>query len=165
MFMEINYFLQDRKKAEYSVPSHGLFISLKKLNCMASRLPLWILGFILVLFVSSCQKTISGNGVVMDKGSGLPLKGVSISAYLENPSPDTFQMHTETDSGGSYYVYSNPQVCTGSCPALYVQIVMTGYKSEYVKNPHGDTTYLVRTSQIQKGRQKSIDYIVKTPKQ
>ncbi|VAW30530.1 hypothetical protein MNBD_BACTEROID07-959, partial [hydrothermal vent metagenome] len=32
---------------------------------MASRLPLWILGFILVLFVSSCQKTISGNGIVM----------------------------------------------------------------------------------------------------
>ncbi len=119
---------------------------------MASRVSLWLLAFMLVLFVSSCQKTISGNGIVLDKGSGLPLKGVSIDAYLENPSPDTFQMHTVTDTNGSYFVYSNPQVCTGSCPDLYVQIVMTGYTSEYVKNPHGDTTYLSRSGQMQKDK-------------
>ena len=114
---------------------------------MTLRVPLLILGFMLVFFASSCQKTISGNGVVMDKDSGLPLKGVSVDAYLEHPSPDTFQMHTVTSSNGSYVVYSNPQVCTGSCPDLYVRIVMAGYKSEYVKNPHGDTTYLSRTNQ------------------
>ncbi len=117
---------------------------------MASRIPLWILGFVLVLFASSCQKTISGNGVVMDKDAGLPLKGVSISAYLEHPSPDTYQMSTVTDAKGNYVVYSAPQVCTGSCPGLYVQIVMAGYKPEYVKNPHGDTTYLLKTSRVQK---------------
>lgn len=144
--------MQDRKKAENDVLTYGLFISLKKINSMTSRVPLWILGFLIVLFASSCQKTISGNGIVIAKDSGLPLKGVSISAYLENPSPDTFQMHTETDSDGSYYVYSNPQVCTGSCPDLYVQIVMTGYKSEYVQNPHGDTTYLSRASRVQKDK-------------
>ena len=117
---------------------------------MASRIPLWILGFVLVLFASSCRKTISGNGVVMDNASGLPLQGVSIDAYLEHPSPDTFQMHTVTNASGSYVVSSYPQVCTVSCPDLYVQIVMTGYKSEYVKNPHGDTTFLSKTNRIQK---------------
>jgi hypothetical protein len=119
---------------------------------MVSRIPLWILGFVVVLFASSCQKTISGNGVVIGKASGLPLQGVSIDAYLEHPSPDTFQMHTITSADGSYVVYSNPQVCTGSCPDLYVRIVKTGYKSEYVKNPHGDTTYLSRTNRIQKDK-------------
>ncbi len=111
---------------------------------MISRLFLFFLGLAFILLVSSCQKTISGNGVVMDKDSGLPLKGVSIDAYLEHPSPATFQMHTETNVDGIYMVYSNPQVCTGSCPNLYVEIVMAGYTSEYVKNPHGDTTYLSR---------------------
>ncbi len=116
---------------------------------MTSRIWLWLVGFMLLMFFSSCQKTISGNGVVIDKGSGLPLKGVSIDAYLEHPSPETFQMHTETDDKGNYFVYSNPQVCTGTCPALYVSIVMSGYVSEYVKNPHGDTTYLTRTNRKQ----------------
>jgi len=120
---------------------------------MASRVSLWLLVFMLVLLVSSCQKTISGNGVVMDKDSGLPLKSVSISAYLDHPSPDTYQMSTVTDAKGSYVVYSAPQVCTGSCPSLYVQIVMAGYKSEYVKNPHGDTTYLLKTSHVQKDKE------------
>ena len=116
---------------------------------MTSRIWLWLVGFMLLMFFSSCQKTISGNGVVIDKGSGLPIKGVSIDAYLEHPSPETFQMHTETDDKGNYFVYSNPQVCTGTCPALYVSIVMSGYVSEYVKNPHGDTTYLIRASRTE----------------
>ncbi len=116
---------------------------------MTSHIWFWLAGFMLLMFFSSCQKTISGNGVVIDNGSGLPLKGVSIDAYLEHPSPETFQMHTETDDKGNYFVYSNPQVCTGTCPALYVSIVMSGYVSEYVKNPHWDTTYLIRTSRIQ----------------
>lgn len=105
--------------------------------------------FILLVFTlvfSSCQKTISGNGVVMAKDTGLPLKGVSIDAYLEHPSPDTYQMHTVTDASGRYFVSSDPQVCTGSCPDLYVKIVMSGYQSEYVKNPHNDTTWLVTGS-------------------
>lgn len=110
---------------------------------MSSRVPLWILGFMLVLFASSCQKTISGNGVVMGKDTGLPLKGVSIDAYLDHPSPDAFQMHTTTNANGNYFVNTDSQVCTGSCPDLYVKIVMTGYVGTYVKNPHGDTTYLV----------------------
>lgn len=144
--------MQDRKKVWRGTWSHGLFISLKKIISMVSRIPLWILGFVLILFASSCQKTISGNGVVIDKASGLPLPGVSIDAYLEHPSPDTFQMHTVTTANGSYVVYSDPQVCTGSCPDLYVRIVMAGYKSEYVKNPHGDTTYLSKTNRIQKDK-------------
>ncbi len=110
---------------------------------MVSRASLWFLGFGMVFLFLSCQKTISGNGVVIDKDSGLPLKGVSVDAYLEHPSSDTFQMHTETDANGNYFVYSNPQTCTGSCPDLYVEIIMTGYSSAYVKNPHGDTTFLV----------------------
>jgi len=141
--------LQGRKKVWRGTWSHRLFISLKKIVSMTSRIPLWILGFVLLLFASSCQKTISGNGVVIEKVSGLPMKGVSIDAYLEHPSSDTYQMHTVTNSNGSYVVSSYPQVCTGSCPDLYVQIVMKGYKSEYVKNPHGDTTFLSKTNRIQ----------------
>lgn len=117
---------------------------------MLSRISFWFLGFALMLFASSCQKTISGNGVVMDKETGLPLKGVSVYTYLDHPSPDTYQMYTETDANGVYIVYSDPQVCTGSCPDLYVEIVMDGYSSAYVKNPHGDTTYLSRTGRILK---------------
>ncbi len=109
-----------------------------------------LFGFLLLLFATSCQKTISGNGVVMDKDSGMPLKGVSIDAYLEHPSPDTYQMHTETNTHGAYVVYSDPQVCTGNCPDLYVEIVLSGYSSAYVKNPHGDTTFLLKESRSQK---------------
>jgi hypothetical protein len=111
---------------------------------MNLRIFLSFLGLSFLLVASSCQKTISGNGVVMDKDSGLPLQGVSIDAYLEHPSPDTYQMRTETDSNGVYFVYSDPQVCTGTCPELYVEIVLSGYSSAYVKNPHGDTTYLTK---------------------
>ncbi len=100
------------------------------------------LAFFVLLSFAGCQKTISGNGVVMAKDTGLPLKGVSIDAYLEHPSPDTYQMHTVTDASGRYFVSSDPQVCTGNCPDLYVKIVMPGYQSEYVKNPHNDTTWL-----------------------
>ncbi len=113
---------------------------------MNLRVFLTFLGLTFLFVGSSCQKTISGNGVVMDKISGMPLKGVSIDAYLEHPSPDTYQMHTETDADGRYTVYSDPQVCTGSCPELYVKIVKEGYSSEYVKNPHNDTTWLVPDS-------------------
>ncbi len=101
------------------------------------------LALFVLLSFAGCQKTISGNGVVMAKDTGLPLKGVSVDAYLEHPSPDTYQMHTVTDASGRYFVSSDPQVCTGSCPDLYVKIVMPGYQSEYVKNPHNDTTWLV----------------------
>jgi len=100
------------------------------------------MGLLFIMVFSSCQKTISGNGVVMNKASGMPLKGVSVRAYLEHPSPDTFQMQTTTDVHGNYFVSSVPQVCTGSCPALYVEITMQGYTSAYVKNPHNDTTWL-----------------------
>ncbi len=109
---------------------------------MFSHIRLWLLSVGMVFFLMSCQKIISGNGVVMDKDTGLPLKGVSVDAYLEHPSPDTFQMHTQTDAKGNYVVSSNPQSCTGSCPDIYVEILFTGYSSAYVKNPHGDTTWL-----------------------
>ena len=79
----------------------------------------------------------------MARDTGLPLKGVSVDAYLEHPASDTWQMRTETDASGRYFVSSDPQVCTGNCPDLYVRIMMTGYRTEYVKNPHNDTTWLV----------------------
>jgi len=94
--------------------------------------------------LSSCEKTISGNGYVYDKVSQQPIAGATISVYLEHPSPDTFQMETETDNNGAYYAFSNPYSCTGSCPDLVVRIVADGYQLEYVRNPNGDTTFLAR---------------------
>jgi len=95
-----------------------------------------------LLFFASCEKTISGNGVVMDKTSGLPLQDATVKAYLEHPSPDTYQMQTSTDNKGRYFVSSTPQVCTGNCPDLYVEIYKDGYSSAIVENPYGDTTWL-----------------------
>jgi hypothetical protein len=112
----------------------------------------WMTFIIVLSAFTSCQKTFSGDGVVMDKDSGLPLRGVSVDAYLDHPSPDTYQMHTETDVHGRYFVTSDPQVCTGSCPDLVVKIILSGYTSEYVKNPHGDTTFLSRENPSQSAK-------------
>jgi len=97
-----------------------------------------------VLGLSSCQKNIRGNGYVFDKQSGLAIEGATVRAYLEHPSPDTYQMQTNTDKHGSYFVNSQPYACSGTCPDLYVSIVANGYQLEYVKNPHGDTTFLLK---------------------
>ncbi len=100
------------------------------------------LGIFFLFMLVSCQKTLSGNGVVLDKNTGLPVKGATVEAFLDHPSPDAFQMRTATGADGTYFVSSDPQVCTGSCPDLYVEISKAGYQGAYVKNPHGDTTFL-----------------------
>ncbi len=97
-----------------------------------------------IISFSSCQKTISGNGYVFDKEKGVPVVGASVSAYLDHPGSETLQMQTETDKQGAYIVASQPYACTGSCPDLVVSIVADGYQSEYVRNPHGDTTFLAK---------------------
>lgn len=99
----------------------------------------------LVLFLSGCQKVISGTGYVYDKSTGLPIQGATVNAYLGSPSTDAMFTSTLTDAKGSYYVRSQPYSCTGTCPALYVGISKSGYTGQYVKNPHNDTTYLVRS--------------------
>jgi hypothetical protein len=111
---------------------------------MIQRNIILLLGIVALLFFASCEKTISGNGVVMDKTSGMPLKEATVNAYLDHPSPDTYQMQTTTDDQGRYFVSSDPQVCTGSCPDLYVEIYKDGYSSAIVKNPDNDTTWLSR---------------------
>ncbi len=101
-----------------------------------------LFGLLFFLMLVSCQKTISGNGVVLDKNTGLPVNNAVVQAFLDHPSPDAFQMRTVTDASGRYFVSSDPQVCTGSCPDLYVEISKEGYEGAYIKNPHGDTTFL-----------------------
>jgi hypothetical protein len=93
---------------------------------------------------SSCQKIISGNGYVYDKSSRQAIAGAKVMVYLEHPSPETLQMQTETDNKGAYMAASMPYTCTGTCPDLVVSIVADGYQSEYVRNPNGDTTFLVK---------------------
>jgi len=135
--------LQDRKKQRI-LRQLSAFCIFGKKEKMTGKRGITGLAFVMVLLVfASCQKTISGNGVVMAKDTGLPVKGASIDAYLEHPSPDTWQMHTVTDAAGRYFVSSDPQVCSGNCPEIYVKIVKAGYRSEYVKGPHNDTTWLV----------------------
>lgn len=97
------------------------------------------------LLVSGCQKVISGTGYVYDKGTGRPLQGATVTAYLGSPTPDAGIMTTQTDSKGAYYVHSQPYSCAGTCPDLYVSISKSGYTGQYVKNPNNDTTYLVPT--------------------
>ncbi len=100
--------------------------------------------FVVSISLSSCQKIISGNGYVYDQVSKQPIAGATILVYLEHPSPETMQMQTETDSKGAYTAASMPYACTGTCPALVVGIVANGYQSEYVRNPNGDTTFLLK---------------------
>lgn len=107
-----------------------------------------IIVIILFTFLfSACQKIISGHGYVYDKSSGQPIAGAGIMVYLEHPSPETLQMQTETDKKGAYTAASMPYACTGTCPDLVISIVANGYQSEYVRNPNGDTTYLVKQGQ------------------
>ncbi len=104
----------------------------------------FIFLMIVVAGLSSCQKIISGKGYVYDQVSKQPIAGATILVYLEHPSPESMQMQTETDSKGAYTAASMPYACTGTCPALVVGIVANGYQSQYIKNPDGDTTFLVK---------------------
>ncbi len=97
------------------------------------------------LFMSGCQKTISGTGYVYDKGTGVPIADATVDAYLNHPSADAIIMVTQTDAKGAYYVHSQPYSCTGTCPDLYVKIFKLGYQEQYVKNPDNDTTFLVHS--------------------
>ncbi len=105
---------------------------------------LYLTIFIGILSFSACEKAITGSGYVYDKVSRLPVWKANVTVYLEHPSPETLQMQTETDAHGAYVVASNPYACTGTCPDLVVSIVANGYQSEYVRNPNGDTTFLVK---------------------
>ena len=103
--------------------------------------------FIVIVFaigLSSCEKVISGNGYVYGKPDRQPIAGAAITVYLEHPSSETVQMYTETDQQGAYKAFSNPYVCTGTCPDLVIRIEADGYQSEYVRNPNGDTTFLLK---------------------
>ncbi len=107
-----------------------------------------ITGLILILLFTfslwSCQKAVSASGYVVDSTSKFPLNNVLIEAFLNHPSPDAFVMRTRTNQEGAYYVYTQPFPCTGTCPELVVQISLDGYQPQTIKNPHNDTTYLVK---------------------
>lgn len=114
---------------------------------MKSKLLTVSLGLLFIgLFLSSCQKVISGTGYVYDSVSRQPLEGVLVRAYLDHPSPDAFVMNTKTTVNGAYYVYTQPYSCSGTCPKLVVEIIKNGYQSAIVESPNNDTTYLVKTS-------------------
>lgn len=108
---------------------------------------IWKVSFVLLFlsfFLSGCQKVISGTGYVVDKSTLQPIQGALVEAYLGNPSPDALQMSTQTNAQGAYYVYTQPYTYSGTYPTLYVNISMKGYQGAYVRNPHNDTTYLVK---------------------
>lgn len=103
------------------------------------------LGFLLIiaaLITGGCQKIISGTGYVYDYKTRQPIEGAEVRAYLDHPSPDALVMTTQTQANGSYYVYTQPYSCSGTCPKIVVEIIKQGYQSAIVQSPNNDTTFL-----------------------
>ena len=104
-----------------------------------------MLGFMLLVF-AGCQKKLTGTGYVYDQETRKPLEGALVEAYLDHPSPDARFMRTLTSNDGSYYVFTQPYSCSGTCPNIVVEIGKTGYKTAFKENPNNDTTYLVKST-------------------
>ena len=79
----------------------------------------------------------------MDADSGLPLDSVSARSYIKKIDDDWFESEMFSDSTGLFYGATGITGASGGkCPDLIITLSRSGYYSDTIVNPNGDTVRL-----------------------
>jgi hypothetical protein len=94
------------------------------------------------MFLVSCEGITEGDGYVFDARTKKPLDSVLVKSYRKNGWRKIFQSEMITDSTGYFFGTTGLTGCSGDCPDLVIEFVITGYSNREIINPNKDTVYL-----------------------
>lgn len=80
----------------------------------------------------SCECTRTGEGVVLDETTHLPIDSVLVKGI------DKVYNEIYTDSTGSYFMTTGMTGAVGGCPDIKISFSKVGYHSQILVNPNGN---------------------------
>ena len=98
-------------------------------------LTFFIIIFVFVFLLSSCEGIVNAEGIIYDSSTEEPICDVKCQILPEG-------IIKFSDSLGKYYVTTGMTNCVPKCPDIDVKFSKTGYKTKIVTNPKKSDIFL-----------------------